>query len=108
AYALGNVAYGLYFFPLAFQSERGEVAGVTVLAALAALNGLLYALTSTRRIRSPLIAFLSYSVMFGLGIVLSISLFFEKAYWAFDIAVVALVAVFTYKFIRSANQPYLL
>lgn len=108
AYVLGHIAYSLYFFPLAFNSENSEAAGIAVFTSLAAINGLLYALTSTRRIRSPLIAFLSYSVMFGIGIVLSISLFFENTYWLFDIAVVALVAAFTYKFIRSANQTYLL
>ncbi|TMV52683.1 DUF2157 domain-containing protein [Paenibacillus mesophilus] len=108
AYVLAHLAYWLYFFPTVGFSDYEEGTIVGILSVLAAINGLVYVWTATGRLHSPLLKFLSYSMLIGTGIVLSNSLAFEKTFWIFNAAVVLLIAWFTYTFIRSANQTYLL
>lgn len=108
AYALAHLTYWFYFFPSVGFSDYGEGGITGILAALALLNAIVYAMTLARKFVSPLLQFLSYSIMQVIGIVLSVSFFFEQTYWLFNIAVVALLAGTTYFFIRAANQTYLL
>jgi uncharacterized membrane-anchored protein/uncharacterized membrane protein len=108
AYALAHLTYWFYFFPSVGFSDYEEGGITGILAALALLNGIVYALTLARKLVSPLLQFLSYSIMQVIGIVLSVSFFFEQTYWLFNIVVVALLAGTTFLYIRAANQTYLL
>lgn len=108
AYALAHLAYWLYFFPTVGFSDYEEGTVVGIMSFLAAINGLVYVWAATKRLHSPLLAFLAYSMLIGIGIALSNSFAFEKTFWIFNAAVVLLIVWFTYTFIRSANQTYLL
>ncbi|GAA3407926.1 GDYXXLXY domain-containing protein [Paenibacillus hodogayensis] len=108
AYALAHATYFLYFFPTVGGSDYSEGTVVGIMAVMAAANGLIFGIIQAKRLHSPAIGFLSYSMLMGSAVAMSNSFQFEAYFGWFDAAAVILGAYFTMRFIRSANQPYLL
>lgn len=108
AYILATLAYWLYFFPTAGFADYGEVEVIGILSLLAFVNGLLYFLIRTNRLRVPFLAAAAFTVLNGIVILLSNSFAFEEYGRIFNVAAVVLLAVFIRLFIREANQSYLL
>lgn len=108
AYVLGHLAYWLAFFPTIGSRDYADGLVILIVSALALLNGMIYVLSASKRLQSPVIAFLSYTVGMGIVILLSNSLAFEAYYVWFNIVFIGATVFLIRRFIRSVNQLYLL
>ncbi|MDF2661830.1 MAG: hypothetical protein K0Q94_4621 [Paenibacillus sp.] len=108
AYILGTLAYWLYFFPNTGFVDYEDVEAIGILSLLAFINGLLYYLVRTNRLRGAFLAATAFTVLNGIVILLSNSFAFEDYAQIFNVAAVVLFAVWVRLYIREANQPYLL
>jgi|GEM_PF-158463 len=108
AWLLALLAYLFYFFPSDGRLFYTEPERIGILLCLAALNAVVYTLTSLRRPASPVVRFLAFVAVHVLLLLLSLSFMYETYGWLFNFPLAALLVAEIWHFHRTRNKMYLL